>query len=150
MKIQTEIIIHADIDQVFDTFRDLDIIEKHVQGITLLERLNGPAKMEVGTKWRETRVMFGKEATEVMWVTEMNKDKNYVVEAESRGTHYRSEYTFTQQADDVLVQLTFEGIPLTFGTKIMSALFFLFAGMTKKMLLKDMKSLKVLLESEKS
>jgi len=106
--------------------------------------------MEVGTKWRETRVMFGKEATEVMWVTEMNKDKNYVVEAESRGTHYRSEYTFTQQADDVLVQLTFEGIPLTFGTKIMSALFFLFAGMTKKMLLKDMKSLKVLLESEKS
>lgn len=148
MKISTSISIKSPIENVFDTFSDLDSIKNYVDGIQSLEVLEGPAKMQVGTKWRETRVMFGKEATEVMWVTELTPNASYVVEAESHGTHYRSEYRFSTAGEETTVEMTFGGQPLTLMSKILGTLLFpLFAGSTKKALMKDMEDLKRTLET---
>ena len=64
-----------------------------------------PAQLNLDTKWRETRTMFGQEATEEMWITEHEKDASYVAEAESRGNHYRSEYRFTTEGEGTRVDL---------------------------------------------
>ena len=147
MKIKTAIQINAPRSDVFNAFSDLNGIESVIDGIQSIEVLEGPAQMAVGTKWKETRVMFGKEATEVMWVTELDKDERYVVEAESHGTHYRSEYTFTDSKEGTDVTMTFEGKPLSLFSKIMSVMFIFFVGATKKALKQDMENLKQHLES---
>ncbi len=147
MKIQTSVVVDATPQKVFEVFSDLDTFAANVSGITKVEILAGPARMEKGTKWRETRVMFGKEATEEMWVTDIQPNASYVVEAESRGIHYRSEYLFTPEGKSTVVQMTFEGQPLTFGARISSAIMVLFAGASKKALHNDMLELKRVCEA---
>ncbi len=87
MRIEEEIMIKAPVKEVFKVFTDLKGIEKRVTGIVSIELIEGTAKMKVGTKWKETRTLYGKEATEVMWVTALKKDQYYRVEADSQGTH---------------------------------------------------------------
>ena len=148
MKINAQVTIRAELKDVFEAFSDLEKVEERISGIKKIEILNASAQMQVGTKWRETRVIFGKEATEEMWVTELMKNKSYVVEAESHGTHYRSTYTFKEAEDGILVKMIFEGTPLTFTSKLMSVMMIFFAGSTRKLLEKDMKDLKDLLEEK--
>jgi uncharacterized membrane protein len=148
MQVESQITIKAPLGKVFEVFSDLSRAEERVEGIKKIEILNPPAQMQLGTKWEETRVMFGKEAKEIMWVTEVNQNKNYVVEAESHGTHYRSEYTFEETGDAVLVKMVFEGKPLSFAAKLMSFMFLFFAKSTKKLLEQDMADLKKVCEGK--
>lgn len=148
MKVQAEVTINANIDQVFSTFSDLESIEKIISEILEFEVLNGPTKMEVGTKWKETRKVFGKEATETMWVSEFNKNSNYVVLADSHGTKYRSEYTFSNISEKTIVKMSFTGTPYTFGAKLMGFMAFIFSNSLKKLLEKDMTELKNYCENQ--
>lgn len=61
-----------------------------ITAITALERLDGGDAFALGTRWRETRRMFGREATEEMAVTHLDPGRSYVVESDSGGTHYVS------------------------------------------------------------
>lgn len=61
-----------------------------LSGVARVERLDGGRAFGVGTRWKETRVMFGRESTEEMEVTGLEPGRSYVVEALSRGTRYRS------------------------------------------------------------
>lgn len=148
MKIGAQVTIQASMEDVFNAFSDLEHATERIEGIKKIEIIDPPAQMRLGTRWRETRVMFGKEATEVMWVTEFNSNRNYVVEAESHGTHYRSEYMFEEKGDGVLVKMTFEGTPLSLPAKLMGLLFIFFAKSTKKLLEQDMQDLKTFLEKK--
>lgn len=142
MRIQDRVSIDADRKQVFHVFCDLDNAAANVNAITRLEVLEGPAQLALGTKWRETRTMFGREATEEMWVTGFEQDTSYVAEAESRGTHYRSEYRFIPEGSGTRVDMSFEGTPLTFGARIAGLVGVLFAGAARKALHQDLVDLK--------
>ena len=147
MKIQDSIGINADRARVFEVFGDLDHAAANISAITKLEVLAGPAQLNMGTRWRETRKMFGQEATEEMWVTGYEQDASYVVEAESRGTHYRSEYRFTPEGSGTRVVMTFEGTPISFGARLGSVIGALFAGAAKKALHQDLVDLKRVCET---
>ena len=142
MKIQDSISINADRARVFQVFCDLENAPANIGGITKLEVLAGPAQLNLGTRWRETRKMFGQEATEEMWVTAFEQDTSYVVEAESRGTHYRSEYRFTPDGSGTSVLMTFEGTPVSFGARVAGVIGGLFVGTAKKALHQDLVDLK--------
>ncbi|MGH2577387.1 MAG: SRPBCC family protein [Actinomycetota bacterium] len=66
----------------------------------------------VGTRWRETRRMLGKEATEEMYVTASEAPTRYVAEADSRGVHYVSEFVLTPEGDDATA------VRLVFGSEL--------------------------------
>jgi len=148
MKVQDSIQIQADRARVFTVFRDLDNAATYINGISKVELLEGPSQLSMGTKWRETRTMFGQEATEEMWVTGLEQDASYVVEAESRGTHYRSEYVFTTEQDGTRVDMTFEGRPMSFGARLAGVVGWLFLGATKNAFHKDMVDLKRVCENQ--
>ena len=147
MKITDSISINAPIDRVFDVFTDLGKASERITGISKLEVLAGPALMQVGTKWRETRTMFGKEATEEMWVTELESNASYAVEAESHGTKYHSKYFFRQDGEATEVNMEFVGEPFSTGARLMYALAFLVAGSTKKAFHRDLEDLKAVSEN---
>jgi len=76
--------------QVFAAASDFAHAASRISGILRVEMLTeGP--VGVGTRFRETRKMFGKEASEVMTVAEFEPPRRYVLTAESHGCRYRSE-----------------------------------------------------------
>ena len=146
MTISHTIEINAPVKHVFAVFTDLGRAKSNLSGIKSLEMIKGPEKMEVGTRWKETRTMMGKDSTEEMWVSELTKNQSYAVDAESHGTKYHSVFTFKGIGDKTQVTWTFEGIPQTLGAKLMSVIAKPFVGSLRKMLAQDMKDLKVACE----
>lgn len=148
MQVKTEIYINAPIDKVFDVFADIKNAESRIEGISKIEILS-EVKSGVGTRWRETRVIFGKEATEEMEISKLEKNKMYEVVAASNGAEYRTIFDFKEVNGGTKVEMIFEGKPVSLMAKLMTPLGFLFKGMTKKLLQKDMDDLKEFIEAKK-
>lgn len=87
---------------------DLDNAESVLSGVQKIERLDMTG-YETGTRWRETRVMFGKSATEEMWVTEVEPEKRTVVEASSAGADYSTVFTLAPTGDGTTLTIQFSG-----------------------------------------
>jgi len=93
-----------------------------ISGIEHVERLDEGSGFDVGTKWRETRTLFGRTATEDMWVTELDPGHSYVVEANSHGAEYRTTQSVEPDGDGGSVLLmSFSGNPTGTMAKVMSA-----------------------------
>ncbi|GLW45360.1 hypothetical protein Stsp02_10220 [Streptomyces sp. NBRC 14336] len=132
---------------VWGVVTDLRGMERTLSGVSKVEVLAGEG-FGVGTRWRETRRMFGKDATEEMWVTECEAPERYVVEAESHGSHYVSEWVL--RADGPLtttVRMTFSGTP-TGGVAGMLAKVMgrIGAGAVRKAIAKDLEDVAVAAE----
>ena len=82
MKISMSELLEAPRSDVFKLFTDIENASDRISGIRKLEVLS-EVRSGVGLRWRETRVMFGKEATEEMEITGFDEPESYVVEAES-------------------------------------------------------------------
>ncbi|MBT2421588.1 SRPBCC family protein [Streptomyces sp. ISL-22] len=96
---------------VWEALTDLAGMERVLSGVSKVEIITEGA-FGVGTRWRETRRMFGKEATEEMWVTACEPPDRYVVEAESHGTHYVSEWLLRADGPSATtVRMTFTAVP---------------------------------------
>ncbi|MFF3844978.1 SRPBCC family protein [Streptomyces sp. NPDC002328] len=96
---------------VWEALTDLAGMERVLGGVTRVEVLT-PGGFAVGTRWRETRRMFGKDATEEMWVTACEPPERYVVEAESHGSHYVSEWVLRPDGPSATtIRMTFSAVP---------------------------------------
>lgn len=116
--VKVSVEISAPRQQVFEVFTDLDNAADRIEGIKSLTVLtDGP--VAVGTRFTETRVMFGKEATETMEFTEVTPPSQYVVEANSHGSHYKSVYGFEEIAGGTKVTMSFMATPQSVFAKIM-------------------------------
>lgn len=81
----------APADVVWAVMTDLERTPDVLSSVTAIERLGDVGGFEVGTSWRETRTMFGRQASEVLTVTSLDAAaRGYVLEADNRGTHYVS------------------------------------------------------------
>ena len=132
---------------VFDVASDFRHAANFIQGIDSLEVLtDGP--IGVGTRFRETRVMFGKKSTEEMEITEFDAPHRYVVEGESCGGHYRFEYRFVGDIAGTNIRLNVETRALSFFAKLMSPLSKLMMGPMKKCIAADLEDVKSLAEAK--
>ena len=141
--------VSAPIERVFEIYTEIDRAAERIPDIISLEVLSeGP--FGEGTRWRETRVMFKKKATEEMWVSAFDPPKSYTVDAESHGMHYSTLYSFAPDGEGTKVSWEFSGTPQTLGTKIMSPIFgVLMKGAMKKCMLRDLEALRDVCESGK-
>ena len=139
--------VSAPIERVFEVYTELDKAAERIPDIVALEVLSeGP--FGKGTRWRETRVLFKKEATEEMWVTGFDPPKSYTVEAESHGMHYSTLFSFAPEGDGTKVSWTFSGTAQTLGAKIMSpVLNVLMKGTMTKCMRGDLEALRDACES---
>ena len=82
--------IAASADSVWTTITDVDAFADVLSGVERIERLDDGAAFGVGVRWRETRVVLGRESTEELEVTDVEPQRSYTVRAESAGTSYVS------------------------------------------------------------
>jgi hypothetical protein len=131
--------IAADPEVVWSIVVGMDDWVDVIEAIELVERLDGGDGFGLGTTWRETRTMFGKEATEEMEVTEFDDGRRYATAAESHGSKYFSEISVTPTDEGSRISMGFRGEPQSTFAKIMDATAGrLFMGATRKALAKDL------------
>lgn len=148
MKVSTSIDINAPVEKVFEVFCDLQNADKNISGIKKIEILKGSSTMEVGSRWKETRVMFGQEAVEEMEVIQLEKNASYIVEAESHGTYYLTTFNFKENNGVTNVEMIFDGKAKSLFAKLMAPLMFFMKGSVKKALHQDLIDLKSAIESK--
>ena len=114
--------INAPADKVWSIMTNLEGFPDAIGGIEHVERLDAGTGFEIGTTWRETRTMFGRTATEDMWVTEIEPGRSYVVEANSHGAEYRTTQRVEPDGDGgSVLSMSFSANPTGTMAKVMAA-----------------------------
>lgn len=113
--------VNAPVERVFEVFSDLHRAAERVNGIEAIEVLTeGP--VGAGTRWKETRIMFGKACSEEMWITAFEPPRGYTVECDSCGAHYATQFRFEPHGDGTRVEQEFTCRASSFMAKLMSPL----------------------------
>jgi carbon monoxide dehydrogenase subunit G len=138
--------IEAPVATVFARASDVRGWADCISGIERVEVLtDGP--IGVGTRFRETRIMFKKEATEEMEITAFEPPRRYALAGESCGCRYQTEITCEPAgASKTRVRMTFESTPLTFAAKVLSVLMRPMMKMMVKTCGRDLDDLKAAIE----
>ena len=91
--------------------------------------------------------MFGKEATEVMWVTDSVDNEYYCTRAESHGSVYISRLSLTESAGITSLTMSFSGEAQSLIAKVLSMLMGIFIkGAMVKELQRDLADIKNFVE----
>jgi len=113
--------VEAPPERVFAAATDFQNLPKFIRGIKKVEMLtDGP--VGAGARFRETRTVFKREATEEMQVTAFEPPRRVALGCESCGCRYHTEFTFTPAGNGTDVRMTFEAQPLSLFAKVMSVL----------------------------
>lgn len=151
MHLSASVVVKAPRHLVWQVVTDIENAPSVISGIEDTEILDKPANGIVGLKWMETRTMFGKTATETMWITDAVKDDYYRTEARSHGCIYRSKIHLDDADGSTRLTMDFDAEPTTISAMVLgSTLGLLFKGATRKALLQDLKDVKTALENERS
>ncbi len=99
--------IHQDVaapaDVVWKPITDIEHCPQFISGIESVQVLTADQEFGVGTRWRETRVMFGKSATEEMTVTAVEPGRSYDTEAHHGKVVYTSRMSVELNGEDACV-----------------------------------------------
>jgi carbon monoxide dehydrogenase subunit G len=135
--------IDAPTTRVWDLITDIEHAADTLDGVTKVERLDDGVGFGVGTRWIETRVMFGKEATEEMVVSAVEAGRSYTTVAEHGATTYTSTLSVEPlAAERSRLSMSFAARTNSMPGKLMAATVGrLFQGATRKMMARDLEDI---------
>ena len=139
-------LVAAPIPAVFAAFTDFEHAAAHVKDIVRIEMLT-PGPVGVGTKFKETRKMFGKESTETMEVTAFAPNQLVELSANSCGAEIKSRFTFSPDGPATRVGVDVQTRALTFTAKLFRPLAFVMMGAVKACVRRDVEQLKAAVEA---
>ena len=147
MNLSVEIEISRPKALVWQAITDIKHCADMITGIINVQVLETPAQGVVGLKWCETRLMFGKEATETMWITEAVENEYYCTRAESHGSVYLTKLVLTDLGEHTKLSMEFSAEAQGIFVKVISKLMALFVKKSMiKMLNQDLKDIKQYVE----
>lgn len=149
MEVATSVLIHAPRAVVWKRITDIENAAQTISGIEKVEILERPASGLVGLRWKETRTMFGKTATEIMWITDAVEPEFYKTRAESHGAIYVASLELTEKAGGTELTMRFSGQAVTTPARLMEILIgWMFKGAMHKACGKDLSDIKAAVEDQ--
>ena len=145
----TTVVVSADIEAptrgVFELFTDLERATEHVSGIKQLERLT-PGRFGLGTRWRETREVFGRLDTQEMEVIALEHERTYTLSHHKAGVRVEIVFSFepVHAGTRVTIEFTLDGAGLPPG--LLMPVNWAIAGKVRHVLNQDLTDLKECLE----
>lgn len=129
--------INAPVERVYAVMTDLERWPETISAITKIEKLTeGP--LQNGTRFKESRVMFGKEHAETMTFEDVRPGRGYTLTAQSCGVRYASVHSLTPEKGTTRLRLELSCTPVSLGAKIISPIMgVMMKGTMKKMIAKD-------------
>ena len=149
MKIKVEVPIQGSNEDIWKVITDIENSPINITGIEKVEVHDNPGESLIGLKWTETRTLFGKTATETMWVTEAEKNENYKTRAESHGAVYTTFVHIFEKEGKTYLGMEFNSEAQSFVAKLMAGVFgLMFKNATKKALHQDLLDIKKVVEGK--
>lgn len=147
MRLVLEETINAPKRVVFDVFTDLAKASERIESITKLEIVGG-GPVGKGTRFRETRIMFGKkEETQEMTIAAFDAPNSYTVEGYACGARFYTVYDFDGGQRETKVTMTVTSRNETLFAKVIGPIMGkLMTGAMKKAMCKDHAELKAVCE----
>lgn len=139
--------IDAPREKIWNLITDIDTWADTIDGITSIDVIHKPESGVVGLKWKETRVLFGKEAVETMWITAAEPNRWYETRAENHGAIYSTRLSLEESNNKVVLTMTFSVKPTTIASKLMSVIGSLFNGTMRKLIQKDLTDIRHVAEN---
>lgn len=125
MQVECSELINAPREIVWRIITDIDSAAERIGAIRAIEVLDrggeDPRHPLIGLRWRETRVMFGKEASETMTITGAVENDWYETIAHNHGMVYRSRLDLEDAAGGTVLRMGFKGEAQGIGARLMSA-----------------------------
>jgi carbon monoxide dehydrogenase subunit G len=135
-------IIKAPLGTVFHAVADIEHFTKAVPHIVRVEMLSDVTS-GIGTRFRETRVMKGKEASTELEITEYVEDERVRLVADEHGTVWDTVFTVTPVGEGTELTMVMDAKAHRLLPRLMNPLI---KGMVKKALEQDMDAVKAYCE----
>jgi carbon monoxide dehydrogenase subunit G len=136
-------------ESLWDLITDLDRSPNVISAVTAVERLDDGTGFGVGTRWQETRQIFGKDSTEILEVTAIDPGRSYTVETDNLGAHYRSVISVESSPGGSTITIAFGAESTGTVSKVLAGTIGkLFEGGTRKALVKDLDDIAVVAEAD--
>ena len=136
--------IAAPVDRVFDTVAHIENFRKALPSITNVQFLT-ESKTGVGTRFRETRVMRGRESTTVLEVTEYQPNERVRLVSDAGGTIWDTVFTVKAADGGTDLSLAMDARPYKLAARIMNPLV---SRMIRKAIEGDMDAVKAYCEQQ--
>ncbi len=147
MIIEVQVTINRPKAAVWKVITDIENAAETISGVEQVEVLEKPEDGLVGLKWRETRKLFGKTATEVMWITDAADNEFYETRAESHGCVYITTMRISGSNEGCSLTMSHQIKPQAFIAKLLSfPMGLLFKGTIRKVILRDLNDIKAAVE----
>jgi hypothetical protein len=148
MIVEASITINASKAAVWAATTDIARFAELLTGVERIEIMETPATGLVGLKWKETRMLFGKEATVAKWITAVEENKQYTTRAEQDGFVFITVNGIA--GDDGCVMLVGLHVTMakTFAAQLKALPMIFFKGVIKKAIMQDLTDIKVAVERE--
>lgn len=137
--------IQAPLTEVFQVISDITQFATAIPHILRVEFLTDQ-KTGVGTRFRETREMNGREVTVELEVTEWVKNDRVRIVSDEGGTIWDTVFTVKPNAEQTELTLTMDARAYKLFARLMN---YFIAGMIKKQIEKDMDHVKAYCESDR-
>ena len=98
--------VNASVGDVWAVLTDIESTVEVLTGVTRIERVSGSG-FDVGTRWRESRKLLGKEDTMEMWVAEVDPLTRTVIKSSARGADYTTTFVLTPAGAGTELAMTF-------------------------------------------
>lgn len=138
--------IDAPVEQVFDTVAHIDRYAKAIPHITEVEFLTEQHE-GVGTRFAETRVMRGRQATTTLEVTEYVENERVRLVADEGGTVWDTLFTFREAGSGTKLEMVMDARPHSLLARIVNPLT---KGIIRKAIEGDMDAVKAYCEAQAS
>lgn len=144
----TSLEIHAPPASVWAAMTDIEHCAGRIPAIKEIVMLT-PGPVGLGTRWRETRLMFGRDATETMEIYEWQPGVAYTAGATNCGCEYRATLRCKPHGQITILASEFNAKPLTLFAKFMGAVMMPFMkNAMRKALRGDLDAIKLHCESQ--
>ena len=148
MIVDAQITINGARAAVWAAITNIENASETISGIEKIEVVEKPANGLVGLRWRETRMLFGKPATVEKWITDAAENEFYKTKAENDGFVFLTTKRISESSGGLTLSESHESRPQSTVRKLQSLSMFLFKGMIKKALLKDLTDIKAAVEQK--
>ena len=134
--------INAPVDVVFDTVAHIDDFRQAIPHILDVEFISD-VQSGVGTRFKETRLMNGKETTVELEVTGYEENQRIRLVSDAGGTIWDTVFTTESSAEGTNLTMVMDAKPYKLLAKLTTPLI---KGMIRKAIEKDMNAVKVYCE----
>jgi uncharacterized protein YndB with AHSA1/START domain len=141
MQVSIATTVEAPPSRVFAVAADIARWPDFMSAIERVDLLT-PGPVAIGARFRETRTMFGRSASEEMTVVEFTPPHRLVLAAHNHGTAYRAEHIFEASGAGTRLRMIFGGVPTSLMARLMAPLGWLFLPAVKRQLAADLADLK--------